>query len=79
MANWVEFLIAGVPTKYGGAGRVLIKFGNTASSFQIHCVYRVYASHLDAYGLKLGLVLANYTRMVFLVTFGGGVWEELIC
>jgi len=32
VANWIEFLIAGVPTKHGGAGRVLTKFGNTACS-----------------------------------------------
>lgn len=31
VANWIEFLIAGVPTKPGGVWRVLIKFGNGAS------------------------------------------------
>lgn len=50
VANWVEFLIAGVPTKYGGAGRVLIKFGNTASSSRFtgytECM-QVISMHMD--------------------------------
>lgn len=74
VANWIEFLTPGVPTKQGsrkGADQVW-KQHLVLDSL---CVYRVYRSHLDAYGLNLAFVLANYTRMFFLVTLGGGNWH----
>lgn len=45
VANWIEFLIAGVPAQRGGAVRVLIKFGNTTSSSRLGlCIQSVHNS-----------------------------------
>lgn len=64
LANWIEFLTASVFIKHEGAGRVLVKFENTASSPDSVCVHKSSYTHV----LSLGVVCANYIRIIFLMT-----------
>lgn len=77
VANWVEFLIAGVPTKHGGAGRVLIKFGNTASSSR----FTVYTECMQVILMHMDWIWDLFWQTIpewfFWWLWGWG--EQLIC
>lgn len=70
LANWIEFWTAGVSTKHEGAGRVLVKFENIASSPDS------LSGHKPSWHMyiKSGSCLCKLHQNDFAGDFGGENW-----